>query len=578
MDYYRNKTKKKESKNRSLTPMGKLIVFIAFLMILGGLGKTFLPNFEKVAFYEYFNNIKKDNITIVLKDEIIYLENSPTYENNSIYVPLEFIQEYIDNTIFWDSAEDKLTITTKDKVIRMNTDDLTYYINNEPLELDLPVYSIDNIAFVPSNIIEELYNIKFDYKQESNIITADFTNEDKNISTVLKNTPLRYDSDKKSPIAQDLKKGNKVIVYEQTDKYTKVRTDEGYVGYIKTNNISTSETIDATIEEKIEETTQLWQVEEGKINLVFDQITKVSGNNAEKKRIAHTGVDVLCPTWFSFADTKGNITNIADKSYVDWAHNNGYQVWGLITDNFDSTISHAILTSTKVREYVIKQLLAFVSLYDLDGINLDFEAVPKADGEYYVQFIRELTPLMHEQGVIVSADFFVPKSWTKHYNRGAVADIIDYAIVMGYDEHYAGSSESGSVASLNWSIEAIESTLNEGVDKSKLILGIPFYTRVWKEENINGKINLSSTTYGMQGAYDFMTEKGAEFNWLKDGGQYYAEITEDNITYKLWLEDVKSVEKRAELVNKYDIAGIGAWKRGLETENVWTVLKNHLKP
>jgi len=572
------KNRRNRRKKRSLNSTGKFLILFVILILLWAIIEWFLPNFSKVEFYEYFDEVKKDSLSIVLRDYIVPLENQPTYENGEIYIPLEFIQNFVDETIFWDNAEQKLTITTENKVIRMKTDELTYYVNNKPLKLDLPVYSMNNIAFVPAKIIEQLYPIDFEYKEESKIITADFNNEDRSISKVnKKNTILRYTPDKKSPIEQRINKDEEVFVFSGDGKYTKIRTQAGYPGYVKTSVLSTPEIITAKVEEEKEEKVELWKVEKGKINLVFDQITKVSVNNSEKKRIVHDGLDVIVPTWFSFSNKKGDIINIADKNYVDWAHKNGYQVWGLITDNFNYNISHSILTSTETREHVIKQLLAFVSLYELDGINIDFEAVPKSDGDCYLQFIREITPFMHQQGAVVSADFFVPKSWTKHYNRGAASKILDYAIVMGYDEHYAGSESSGSVASLNWSIEAIESTLNEGVEKSKLILGIPFYTRIWKEEKVNGRINLSSTAYGMQAAYDFMNEKGAKFEWLEDMGQYYAEIKENNITYKVWLEDIKSVEERVKLVDKYNIAGIGAWKRGLETENVWSLLKNHLK-
>lgn len=171
----------------------------------------------------------------------------------------------------------------------------------------------------------------------------------------------------------------------------------------------------------------------------------------------------------------------------------------------------------------------------------------------------------------------MPKPWTAHYNRNDVGKIADYVIVMGYDEHYAGSENAGSVASMNWSKIAIEDTLKEGVPKEKLILGIPFYARVWTETLEDGKISLSSKAYGMNGAYNFIEEKGGSFSYDEETGQNYGEAKEDNKTYKVWLEDEQSIAKRLDLVLEYDIAGAGAWKRGLEKEEIWDILKDKLK-
>ena len=364
--------------------------------------------------------------------------------------------------------------------------------------------------------------------------------------------------------------------------YLKISTKDGYIGYINKKSIKEkvlNEDNSYNEEKKPElesEPTEVWKPD-GKINLVFEQMTNVEAIRASLKKTYPKGIDVLVPTFFSFLNENGDIRNLADKTYVENAHSNGFQVWGLLTDNFDKKISHSVLSSTETREYVIKQLLAFVSIYNLDGINIDFESVPTNDGEYFIQFLREFAPLLKKQGAILSVDLFVPKPWTAHYMREEVGKIADYAIVMGYDEHYAGSKNAGSVASISWSKEGITSTLKENIPKEKLILAVPFYTRIWTEENIDGKIKLSSKAYGMNKAYEFITEKGGQFTWLENMGQYYAEVKEGNKTYKVWLEDERSLEKRLDLILQYDIAGCAAWKLWLEKEEVWNILNEKLK-
>lgn len=580
-DYNKNDRKEKRKKDyttRQLTPFGKLICFIIFGFILYSIINICLPNFKTMPFYEYYEGSKKDSINIVVEDKFLIIENNPVYRDEEVYIPVDFVKDYIDKYIFWDNSEKKLTITTANNVIRMQTEELTYYVNNDPMELDMPIYNIEEIAYMPKSTLEDIYNISLIYNDKSGVVTLDYTDREYYLSNVIsKRSAVRYEPDKKSPIVQKISKDDEVRVFEEDGKYTKIRTPDGFVGWTLTKNLG-EKTIILSKEKTAEKPADLWKPTNGKINMIFDQMQNVSANSSEKRRIVHNGLDVISPTWFSFKNKDGDIKNIADKNYVEWAHSNGYQVWGLITDNFDASTSHAILSSTKNREHVIKQILAYAAIYDLDGINIDFEAVPTSDGEYFVQFIRELGPLLHKQGDILSIDTFVPKSWTKHYNRGEISKIADYIIVMGYDEHYRGSKTSGSVASISWSNEAIESSLAEGVPKEKLILGVPYYARVWEEKEIEGGgIDLSSRALGMQDAYDDMKERNAEFVWLEEVGQYYAEVIQEDVTYKLWLEDEKSLEERLKLVKEYDIAGCAGWKRGFEKDEIWSVLKKYLK-
>ena len=563
-------------KNKLLKRIIMFVLFIVLMFFLLLFLKAYMPSFKKINYRESVY-LAKDEIGINMQTDYISMKNPPIYENNEIYLPVDFIKQYIDKYIHWDEDENTLTITNENNVITMQTDEIEYFVNNTPLELDLPAYNIDGVAYVPKLFLEDFYGLKFKYIEDTKMLSI--AKSDYKKATLGKNVKLRKEASKKSPYIEKLKEGDNVYFNnESQEEYTKVEADSGYVGFVPTKILKNIEEVNINNNYKEDYIKKSpWKVEEGKINLVFDQVQRVEANNTESRRKYIDGIDVLVPTWFSFKDESGKIANIADKSYVDFAHNNGYKVWGLLTDNFDRKISHSILSSTKTRHYVIKQLLAFVSIYDLDGINIDFESVPQEDGENFIQFLRELAPALKKEGVVLSVDLFVPKPWTNHYNRKEVGKIVDYVIVMGYDEHYAGSKEAGSVASMFWSELAIKDTLAEGVPKDKLILGIPFYTRVWTETLENGEIKLGSKAYGMNGSYKFIEEKNGTFTFDEKTGQVYGEAKEDKKTYKVWLEDEESVKKRLDFVLQYDIAGIGAWKKGLEKEEIWDILKEKLK-
>lgn len=562
--------------NKSLKKIFKIIFLIIFVIIILILAKLFLPSFKKIDYRESVN-LETDEIGVNFQFDYIPMKNSPKYFSGETYLPIDFVKQYIDEYIYWDTEENAVTITNEKNVIRMKTEEIEYFVNNEPLNLSIPLYNVEGVAYIPVLLLEQIYQLEIGYNDITKLLSI--KKENYKTGVLSKNSMFRKEPNKKSPYIQKLKKGSLVYFYENEENgYTKVEIDGGYIGFIPTKVISEIEDKDIKNNYKNDYVNKPnWNIYDGKINLVFDQMQKVEANSSESRRIYHDGVDVLVPTWFSFKDESGKILNIADRGYVDWAHNNGYRVWGLLTDNFDKKISHSVLTSTETREYVIKQLLAYVSMYNLDGINIDFESVPKEDGDSFIQFLRELAPALRKEGVVLSVDLFVPKPWTAHYNRNDVGKIADYVIVMGYDEHYAGSESAGSVASMDWSEVAIKDTLAEGVSKEKLILGIPFYCRVWTETLENGEIKLVSKAYGMNGAYDFIKEKGGTFTFDEETKQNYGEAKEDNKTYRVWLEDETSIEQRLDLVLEYDIAGVGAWKRGLEKEEIWTILKDKLK-
>jgi len=294
------------------------------------------------------------------------------------------------------------------------------------------------------------------------------------------------------------------------------------------------------------------------------------------------GIDVLSPTWFQVANSNGDLINRTDPQYVTWAHENGYQVWALVANDFkniDNTST--ILNDGLKREYIIKQILAFASLYNLDGINIDFENIYKSDKGVFTQFMRELTPLLREQGLIVSVDVTIPggsDTWSKCYDRKALAETVDYVCLMTYDQTWAGSKVAGSTAQLDWVEENLEKTLKE-VPADKLLLGIPLYTRLWKETvDGNGKITASTNNaLNMETAAGLIQENAAEPEWDEKSGQYTVTFVKDDITYKMWMENEYSVNQKSSLAHKYNLAGTSAWSHNFANKEVWMVFAENLK-
>ena len=288
------------------------------------------------------------------------------------------------------------------------------------------------------------------------------------------------------------------------------------------------------------------------------------------------GIDVLSPSWFVIENAQGKIkTRHGSVKYVRQAHNKGYQVWALITNNFDPKMTSKLLDSPLARKRVIAQMEKLAKDYELDGFNLDFENINPADKDKLTDFVQEISKALKPQGLIISIDVTIPSNsgyWSKCYDRKAIAEVVDYVMLMAYDEHGAASEVSGSVASLPWVEDGIQKILQEGVPEKKLILGMPLYMRLWQETK--GKVK--AKTLSMAQADKVIQEKGLVPVWLSKEGQYYFEYQEKNTSYRVWQENRRSLALKASLVNRYNLAGGAYWRSTLETEDVWSTLAETL--
>jgi len=290
------------------------------------------------------------------------------------------------------------------------------------------------------------------------------------------------------------------------------------------------------------------------------------------------GLDVLSPTWFNLTQN-GLVINNADLTYVKAAHEKGYEVWGLFKNNFDPDLTTTMLNSPELREKVIAQLVFYASYYELDGYNIDFENVYLKDKKALVTFMKELNFYAEKQNLVLSIDVTVPwgsDQWSKFLDRVAISKYVDYVMLMAYDEHWASSPTSGSVASIGWVERGVAESLKL-IPKEKLILGVPFYTRIWTEKIADGKTKVSSKSIGMQYVDKYLSDKDESLKWDEDAGQFLAEYKDGNETYKIWIEDDTSLKLKLELIDQYDIAGVASWRKGFESQDIWELIYDTVK-
>ena len=544
-------------KYKPVIAVAVLVILVAILGIVTHVVMKYIPSSEKMDLNEYYGEMADGEIALVIGTE--KLEERGLVDGDRVYLPLDVVNTYLNQRYYWDSANQQILYATPSELTSVSASSEAgdkVWVKDDKVYLNLTY--VQEFTDLDAYITKDPYRIAIQYKFK-NVKTV----------TVKKNTSIRYRGGIKSAILTSVKKGIKLRLIEEMENWDQVATDDGYIGYIDKKKVGEAEKTKFERSFKREQYSYLTM--DSKVNMVWHQVTSTDANAYFADATANmTGVNVISPTWFYLTDTSGNIASIASADYVSQAHEKGLQVWGLI-DNFTQEVSTTeTLSSTAARQNIISQLIQAAKDVGMDGINVDFESLSEDVGIHFLEFLRELSIECHKNNLVLSVDNPVPEDFTSHYDRAEQGRVVDYVIIMGYDEHYVGS-EAGSVASLPWVEQGIQDTLDE-VPAKRVINAIPFYTRLWRTTGGN----VTSEAIGMDQAQQTIADNNVETYWDKTTSQNYGKYDIDNSTYQIWLEDAQSVAEKVKLVSKYDLAGVSAWKLGFENSGIWQVISDNL--
>ena len=544
-------------KYKPVIAVAVLVILVAILGIVTHVVMKYIPSSEKMDLNEYYGEMADGEIALVIGTE--KLEERGLVDGDRVYLPLDVVNTYLNQRYYWDSANQQILYATPSELTSVSASSEAgdkVWVKDDKVYLNLTY--VQEFTDLDAYITKDPYRIAIQYKFK-NVKTV----------TVKKNTSIRYRGGIKSAILTSVKKGTKLRLIEEMENWDQVATDDGYIGYIDKKKVGEAEK--TKFERSFKKDEYSYLTMDSKVNMVWHQVTSTDANAYFADATANmTGVNVISPTWFYLTDTSGNIASIASADYVSQAHEKGLQVWGLI-DNFTQEVSTTeTLSSTAARQNIISQLIQAAQDVGMDGINVDFESLSEDVGTHFLEFLRELSIECHKNNLVLSVDNPVPEDFTSHYDRAEQGRVVDYVIIMGYDEHYVGS-EAGSVASLPWVEQGIQDTLDE-VPAERVINAIPFYTRLWRTTGGN----VTSEAIGMDQAQQTIADNNVETYWDKTTSQNYGKYDIDNSTYQIWIEDAQSVAEKVKLVSKYDLAGVSAWKLGFENSGIWQVISDNL--
>lgn len=569
--------KKKKGAKSMVTVVLFLIVVLA-AVFAGIIIERNTPSKKWMSAEDYFG-VHGDETVIIYNHE--RLGENVIVENGRVYMPYEFIFKYFNKRFYHDIWNDEILYTTKDAVFTFVADSSSYTDSKgNSYNEEYPVLKKkEDTLYLALDFVKKYadFNYRF-YENPSRIMIWDIY-ETKEYVSVSKETQMRFETDIKSDIIRTVEADEVLELMEGGENgFQKLRSEDGFTGYVQKKYLS--EAFARTEESSFVPEEQPKSIQfSNKINLTWNAIgVEMGGTRVEAFLEETKGINVISPTWYSITTNEGDVSSLANESYVTKCHELGIMVWPLM-DDFDTSLDGVELYSVReTRAKLIDRIIKDSRAYGYDGINIDFEKVTQESAVHYLQFIRELSLACEEEGLVLSVDNYVPKDYNLHYDRTEQAVWADYIIIMGYDEHWAGS-DAGSVASIGFVEEGITETLRE-VPAEKVINAMPFYTRIWLETpNADGTITTTSKAVGMETAYKTVKESGYPAIWDEDCGQYYCayDYAEGNSVVKIWLEDAKSIEEKMKLFKQYNLAGVASWRLGFETRETWDVIMEYLQ-
>lgn len=561
------KRMKEKNERNSSKLIFNIFIVLVFLVLLGGVFYL-SPNYIRE---DYDGKTKvlinNNNVTLKMKNDV-YID-----ENNNVFLSLADVRNYFDKYIEYDKENGSIVTTSKINIAKMSTKDNKITINGQEEELNSSAIEKNETIYLPfSEISEKVYDVDLEYIKDTNTIIIDSLDRKQEVANTTKETKLKYKPQTLSGTLEKLDANEQVVYIEETNNWAEVRSKDGTIGYIKKEDLGNVE-VAREAKEYIDKV-------EGKVNLVWDYYSEYA-KAPDRTGETMDGVNVVSPSFFSLE--RGSNGEIYDNAkddgaeYIEWAHNNNYQVWAMFSNNSLKDTTSQILNDYEKRETMIENIMDLVEEYNLDGVNVDFENMNESDKDVYSRFLIELAPRLKKIGKTLSVDVTAPdgsETWSLCFDRNTIANVADYIVFMAYDQYGTSSNKAGTTAGYNWVEANVKKFLGqEDVDPEKIILGIPLYMRLWEEEEDG---TAKPEVVNMRNMFDVLPENQVA-TWDEELKQYYVEYEEDGKKYKMWIENEKSVGEKINLANQYNLAGIAFWEKDRETnDEFWTFVKEQL--
>lgn len=510
--------------------------------------------------------INNSNVTDSLKKDVYV-------QDGIVYIAKEDIYNFFDPYIYYEEEYNQIITGSDSTIAAIVIGEKKMTNNGSTVDITATVLEKDDTYYIPFSALDDIYNVQIEYIEETDTVVIDSLDRKFVVADSNKNNSVKQERTLVSRTVAEIEKGENIVVVTDSleDGWVKVRTDSGKLGYVKEESITNH----TTIREDMIDDIQI----EGNISMIWEYFSEYGSAPSRTGKLQ--GVNVVSPTLFTLVEMgKGKIyenVGSSGEAYIDWAHDNGYQVWPSISNNSYIDTTSEIMNDYKLRQSLINDIVSIIVRYDLDGINIDFENMYAKDKTVFNRFIIELAPRLKEIGAVLSVDVTAPdgsENWSMCYDRHTIGKVADYIVFMAYDQNGSSSPKEGTTAGHDWievNLQKFVGTQEE-IDSKKIILGVPFYTRVWYTTSTG---ELTSEAVDMKNL-DSIIPSSAEKVWDDDLKQYVTEYTKSGRKYKVWVEDEKSIQAKLSLIEEYNLVGAAYWKKDGEPESIWGMISEKL--
>ena len=556
-----------------------VIVALVLILVIGvaGIGRKLLDKYSysrELADMDAYYGVSEGQLAILLQDD--WISEKAVLIGGAVYFDLDTVHDYLNEGFYVDINEQKLLYTTANDTVQALFGSGEYTDKNGSHSMGYAICQVQgDVVYLAADYVKLFTNFAY-YVYDRHLQLYTQWGE-KQTMEIAKDTQVRQLGGIKSPVLREMEKGEVVELLEEMETWSKVKTSDSIIGYVENKRLTNrgTETEVPVTDYVAEEYTSISM--QGKVSLGFHAIGGEGGNATLSDMLAEgKGINAIAPTWFSLTDNEGNFRSFANAQYVEQAHGSGLQVWG-VWDNFNyknetgaEVSSYEVLSSTTKRGKLVQSIVDTSTEYKLDGVNIDFEGLTEDSGIHYVQFLKELSVLCRSSGLILSVDNYVPFHFNNYYRLDIQGLVTDYVIIMGYDEHWHGSGDPGSVASINYVSNGLDKTL-EQVPEEKVVNALPFYTILWKTDGTE----VTDQYITLNNVGDYLARVNAVPEWDETTCQNYAEWESGGATYQIWVEDAESISVKLNVMNVKNLGGVAVWRLGYGTPEAWELIANY---
>ena len=333
------------------------------------------------------NEDKTNELKILYNNKEIDYSNVIVESGDRIYFSINDLTKIFDNNLYYNDAEKELITTFNKHVALLKVDETFMVVNDSNVKLSTSVKEINDIVLVPINDMEIVYDIEINYSEDENILMLDSIDKEKKEATTLKNVKVKEEKGAFKKTIEKVEENQKVFVIAKEDKYYKVRTQNGNIGFIKENKLSEVKNVrDNLVVEKID----LNILKENRDVKVYEDV------KCEDNKLNIVNPDVLNLDSNSEIATNAIVSSDSFTEYISWANENNIYVMPTLKNSV--SVSSNLLAYSD-RNKFINGLYVLLVKNGAKGVYIDFEEIDDLNSFY--RFLIELTPKFKESGMYV---------------------------------------------------------------------------------------------------------------------------------------------------------------------------------